>query len=234
MKTKCVAYYRTSSLTNVSESKDSKKRQSRVCKQYAKNNRLEISDEFYDAGVAGSLNIFERGAFASMIEYCEANNISKIVFEKADRFSRDLMVQEFGYLQLQKKGFEIISASGDAKFEDDINAALLRQMIGAITEYDRKNVVARLKSGRSSKALENKKEGIKTLKGKGKCEGRKSYQETDSELIQHAKKLRRTKKFGKKLSYMKISDKLSEMGYKTKKGNMFSASQVKRLVSGTQ
>jgi len=69
-----------------------------------------------------------------------------------------------------------------------------------------------------------------TLKGDGKCEGRKSYQETNQELIQAAKKLYRKPRNGERLSLLKVSKALFDEDFKTVKGKAFSASQVQRLV----
>ena len=44
----CVAYYRTSSATNVGSDKDSLKRQQEAVQAYAKSNKLQIVREFYD------------------------------------------------------------------------------------------------------------------------------------------------------------------------------------------
>ena len=49
-----VAYYRTSSATNVGADKDSLKRQKEAVANYAKSNKIEIVREFYDAAVSGS------------------------------------------------------------------------------------------------------------------------------------------------------------------------------------
>ena len=53
-KTTAVAYFRTSSATNVGEDKDSLPRQKDAVAAYAKATGLEIVREFYDAGARGS------------------------------------------------------------------------------------------------------------------------------------------------------------------------------------
>lgn len=55
--TNCLAYYRTSSATNVGEDKDSLKRQKQAVEDYAKKNKLTIIKEFYDKAVSGSDHI---------------------------------------------------------------------------------------------------------------------------------------------------------------------------------
>jgi DNA invertase Pin-like site-specific DNA recombinase len=54
-KVPAVAYFRTSSTSNVEADKDSERRQRDAVKSYAKTNRLEIVTEFYDAAVAAPI-----------------------------------------------------------------------------------------------------------------------------------------------------------------------------------
>ena len=56
--TNCLAYYRTSSATNVGEDKDSLKRQKQAVEEYAKKNKLNIVREFYDKAVSGSCLLY--------------------------------------------------------------------------------------------------------------------------------------------------------------------------------
>ena len=49
-----VAYYRTSSATNVGEDKDSLRRQQEAVTSYAANKDINVVEEFYDAAVSGA------------------------------------------------------------------------------------------------------------------------------------------------------------------------------------
>jgi hypothetical protein len=51
---KAIAYYRTSSATNVGTDKDSLTRQKSAVTAYAKRHGIRIADEFYDAAVSGA------------------------------------------------------------------------------------------------------------------------------------------------------------------------------------
>jgi hypothetical protein len=51
---KAIAYYRTSSATNVGADKDSLARQKAAVTAYAKANKIAIVAEFYDAAVSGA------------------------------------------------------------------------------------------------------------------------------------------------------------------------------------
>ena len=105
------------------------------------------------------------------------------------------------------------------------------QLQGVFSELDKNLIVKRLRKGRQSAKDENKKKGSSlTLSGDGKCEGRKSYQETHQELIKTARRLYRKLRNGQRRSLLKVSEALLKMGYSTSKGKPFSASEVQRLV----
>jgi len=70
-----------------------------------------------------------------------------------------------------------------------------------------------------------------TLDKRGKCGGRKSHKELDPTLVKKAKLLyRRHPTTKKRRPLLNISEELFNLGFKTKKGKPFSASQIKRLV----
>ena len=95
-KIQAVAYLRTSSATNVGPEKDSDKRQRAAIAAYAKAAGVEIVETFYDEAVLGADLIETRPAFKAMLERLLSNGVRTIVVETANRFARDLMVQEVG------------------------------------------------------------------------------------------------------------------------------------------
>jgi DNA invertase Pin-like site-specific DNA recombinase len=182
MPTKAIAYYRTSSATNVGEDKDSEARQKRAVEAYAKRAGYEIVASFYDAAVSGADPVDVRPGFAEMLRLIAGNGVRVILVESADRFARDLMVQEAGYAYLQKLGVKLVSvASPEAFLSDTPSAVLMRQMFGAISQFERAMVVAKLKGARDRK---RKATGAKV-------EGRKTYLESVPETVALAKRLAR-------------------------------------------
>tara|TARA_B100000131_G_scaffold189499_1_gene182365 strand:- start:1774 stop:2454 length:681 start_codon:yes stop_codon:yes gene_type:complete len=217
---KVVSYYRTSSQANVGDDKDSKKRQEASCDLYAKRNRCSVVNTFYDAGVSGSTSALDRPEFKRMIGWCEDNDVRAILVEDVKRYARDIVMQETTYRTLASMGYEIISATGDVKFDDDIQSTLMRQMVGAFAEYDRKAIALRLKVARQ-----------RIRAKKGKCEGRKSLKEifgevTFKKIIKKAHDLH-----DDNMSYAKIADVLAKQGWlQPSKLKPFTKSQVLRLI----
>ena len=89
------------------------------------------------------------------------------------RLARKLSVQEQALEVLRKRGIKVVSASDPRLFSDDTPEGVLRlQMMGAISEYEHKKTIAKLKNGRENKRKVSK---VTTLVGVAKVEGRKNF-----------------------------------------------------------
>ena len=99
-----------------------------------------------------------------MLERIESNRVRTIIVETANRFARDLMVQEVGYAKLRERNIELIAADSPTSFIDDTPTAILvRQVLGAIAQFDKTMTVAKLRGARE-----------RIRRQQGKCEGRKT------------------------------------------------------------
>jgi DNA invertase Pin-like site-specific DNA recombinase len=213
MDTNGVGYYRTSSQSNVGEDKDTKKRQQNAVMNYASSNGMNVVAEFYDKGVSGTKEIPNRTSFMDMLNYCEDNSIDTIVLESPDRLSRDLVILETGFQYLTSLGYKLISAANPNTFiEDTPNAKLIRQVLGVILQFQKSEIVMKLKVARDRKKPINESRGYTNRKGKGKCEGRKYLTDRNPELfdlvVSYRKKIDR--KTHQPFSYRKISTLIKE------------------------
>src|SRR5229473_4995954 len=145
---------RTSSATNVGEGKDSEPRQRAAIGAFAEKAGYVIADDdwYYDAAVRGADSIESREGFIAMLARIESNGVRTIIVETANRFARDLMVQEVGFDMLKKAGITLIAADSPAAFLDDgPTSKLIRQILGAVAEFEKASMVAKLKGARDRK-----------------------------------------------------------------------------------
>lgn len=221
MTERAIAYLRTSSAANVGG--DSDKRQRDAIARYARSAGIEIASEFYDAAVSGADPIDQREGFTSLLAWAQENDVRTIIVENASRFARDVIVQETGYRLLTAQGFTLIAADDPAAFTADTPTQdLVRQILGAVAQFEKANLVAKLKAARDRKSREEGR----------RIEGRKGYADTRPELVREAKRLaRRSPKTGEKRSLREIAAELAAAGYTTAAGKPFSASQVQRLIA---
>jgi DNA invertase Pin-like site-specific DNA recombinase len=216
-----VAYIRTSSAANVGTDKDSDKRQRVAIEAFAKRAGYELLDKFNDAAVSGADPIESRPGFAAMLERIAGNGVRTIIVETASRFARDLMVQEVGFARLQQLGVTLIAADSPQSFLDDTpTAKLVRQVLGAISEFDKAMLVAKLRGARERKRREA-----------GKCEGRKSHAERNPELVARVRQLRRRRPKGGQRSLREISAELASRGVLNERGNAFSPASISSMLA---
>ena len=78
---------------------------------------------------------------------------------------------------------------------------------------------------RLRRKIVNKQKGIVTLEGEGKLGGRKSYLETNPELVVRTKELRR-----KGYTHKEISKVLFDMGFVNGKGKELAPTQISRII----
>ena len=211
MEREVVGYYRTSSLSNVGSDKDSRKRQRHSVLSFTKSNGMKLVEEFYDEGVSGTLDVMNRPQFLSMLSFCEKNGIDTICFESSDRMSRDLLIMETGFHYLSNLGYKLISVSNpDTFIEITPTGTLIRQVLGVISQFEKSNLVDKLRVSRERKSLLNKSRGYISRSGRGKVEGRKFLTQLYPQLEELVVSYRRVvdKRTRKPLSYMKISNLL--------------------------
>ena len=195
-------------------------RQKQAIREYAKANGITIKKIFLEEGVSGTLA--DRPALADMLLELERNGtgVKTIIVERVDRLARDLMVQENIIHDLQKSGFDLISVmEGDDLLSGDPTRKLIRQVLGAVAEYDKTMTVLKLRAARDRKR-----------KAQGKCEGRKSYTEEAPQVIQEIRRLRRKRKGERRSTYKEVAAELNRQGLTTISGKPFTASNVQRLM----
>ena len=142
-----VAYYRTSSAANVDG--DSEERQRLAVHSYAEYAGLDIVAEFYDAAVSGADAIDARRGFRELLAALADRGVSKILVETANRFARDLIIQETGWRYLRARGVELIAVDSPNAFLDDTpTAVLIRQVLGAVSQFEKAALVAKLRAAR--------------------------------------------------------------------------------------
>jgi DNA invertase Pin-like site-specific DNA recombinase len=217
MSKKAFAYYRTSSAANVGEDRDTLKRQRAAVEAYAAKNGIEIVGEEYDAAVSGADPLEAREGFVALLSRIAANGARTILVETANRFARDLIVQETGWKMLRDRGIELIAVDSPTAFLDETPTAIfIRQVLGAAAQLDKAMTVAKLRGARERKK-----------RATGKCEGRKSITELRPELAESARELRRRRPTP---TLRAIAAELAAGGHLAKSGKPYAPSVVARML----
>ena len=136
------------------------------------------------------------------------------------RTKDDGLRQGVGFAKLKALGITLIAADSPQSFLDDTpTSKLIRQILGAVSEFDKAMVVAKLKGARDRKRALT-----------GKCEGRKSHADTHPELVALVRQLRRRRPKGGQRSLREISAELTLRGYVNERGAAFSAASISSML----
>jgi DNA invertase Pin-like site-specific DNA recombinase len=209
-----VAYLRTSSATNADG--DSETRQRLAIETYGKRAGYVIADDdwFWDVDVKGADPVTERPGFKAMLDRIAGNGVRTVIVETANRFARDLIVQLTGHDYLKKLGVLLIAADAPDHFlEETPTAVLIRQVLGAVAQFEKASLVAKLKGARDRKKAET-----------GKCGGAKTILERDPRVVAAAKAL--VSPGQKKRSLREIAVELEARGFVSRKGTRFAPAVI--------
>lgn len=124
---------------------------------WAKSNNHRVVLWTRDEGVSGSNGLDTRHGLGDALEALRDGTVDGIVVYRLDRLARDLIIQETLLAEVRRLGGGVLSTSGaeDAYLvddPDDPSRRLIRQVLGAVAEYERSMIVLRLRSGRRRKA----------------------------------------------------------------------------------
>lgn len=222
---KAVAYLRTSSAANVGSDRDSDKRQLAAINAFAQANDFEVVGVYYDAAVSGADPVTERAGFMDMLSRVVNNRAKTILVESPDRFARDLAVQLAGHDMLKGMGIALIPATAPDFFREDTpTAVLVRQVLGAIAQFEKASTVAKLAAARKRRR-----------EVAGKCEGRKSHAELRPEVVKLVKQLRHVgagrKPKGGVPSLRAIAAELATAGHLNERGQPYSPKSIAVMLS---
>ena len=219
---KAVSYLRCSGLGQVDG--DTWDRQTAAITKYAKHHGIEVVDEFRDAGVSGTKDLDNRPGLAALLDRVESNGVKIVLVENATRLARDLMVGEVILQQLTNAGCKVIAADSGTDLtadSDDPTRRLIRQVLGAVAEFDRRVTVMKLRAARERKRSRGQR-----------CEGRKPFGclPGEAETLARIRELRRKPPYGRRRSLQQVCDYLNAEGLPTRSGKPWTKQAVNRIL----
>ncbi len=218
---KIALYLRVSGLDQVEG--DGFERQVHSCMGFLRrNNLLPIDPElvFKEEGVSGTVEGMDRPAFAELLGRAEAEQIDTIVVERMDRLARNLMVSEVLLGECRKRGIKVFAADQGTTTDmasdgGDPTKDLIRQIMGALAQWERACIILKLGAARARLRAKN-----------GKCEGCKPYGTRPGEK----QILEILGNFAETLTLQGLADVLNEGGMKTRKNTKWTTAAVYSLL----
>lgn len=146
-------------------------RQEDTIHAFCKEKGWGVQGRWNEEGVSGTIEAMDRPAFAEMLSHCEDYGVKAIVVERADRLARDLIVSELLLKECKARGLQVFEAASGTELtgDEDPTRTLIRQILGALAQWEKSVIVTKLKKARDRKRRET-----------GRCEGVAPMWETAS------------------------------------------------------
>lgn len=135
--------------------------QAEQIRRWCQQNGHRLVGHHEDAGQSGTLGVDRRLALADALHDCATRKARGIVVARLDRLARDLIVQETLIAEAGKSGARIFSCNDtenayldDPALDQDPSRTLVRQMFGAIAQYERAMIRMRMDAGKARKISE--------------------------------------------------------------------------------
>lgn len=148
----------------------------------------------HDEGVSGSNGLDTREGLAHVLAALEGRDreADVLVVYRLDRLARDLVVQETTIARLDAAGIDVLSVTEpDVKADnDDPTRTLIRQVLGAISQYEAAVIRARMEAGKAAKAARGGYVGGRPPFGYRAVGGDLSPDPTEQATIARARQLR--------------------------------------------
>jgi DNA invertase Pin-like site-specific DNA recombinase len=212
------SYLRVSSPGQADPDKDGLPRQRRAVSAWAEANGVIIAQEFAEPA-SGATEGMDRPGWRALMLALLASGVETVVIERLDRLARDLMVQETVIADLRKRGFKLVSTAEPDLMANDPTRVLIRQLLGAVAQYDKAQIVAKLRAG-----------NIRKRQLTGRSEGRKPYGQHPKLPAEAAVLARMRELRGAGSSLEAIAVTLNAEGVAPRRGQRWHASAVRSIL----
>lgn len=149
------AYLRVSTATQ--QDGDGYDRQLAACKRLAESKGWTVSRVFQEQE-SGSVDSLDRPRLLEALSLCGGEaGYDTLIVERVDRIARDLIVAELFFRECQRRGVKVYAADTGEELvsaDGDPTRKLIRQILGALAEWDKSQLCRKLQSGRRKRASE--------------------------------------------------------------------------------
>ena len=202
--------------------------QRKAIADYAKVNGLRLLRTVSDEGISGSNGLDARKGLAEVLTVVESGQVSGLVVYRLDRLARDLILQETLMTRMRKAGVEVLSVTEPDIDSEDGTRVLVRQILGAVSQFERALIRSRMMGGRAAKIASGGYGGGRPPFG-WRAENKELVPEPrEQEAIALVRQLA-----DEGLSSRQIAARLQETGHRPKVGVRWSSTQVLRVIQRT-
>lgn len=224
---KLAAYVRVSTLDQV-ENGNGLDIQAKAISDWAADQGYEITEVFADEGISGKNDIADRPGLADAIASVKYNGNEGLVVVSLDRLARTLTVQEGALASVWNGGGQVYTVDQGEVMQDDPEdpvRTMVRQILGAVSQFEAASIKRRLMKGRQAKAEAGGYIGGNTPYG---------YRSEAAELVPDPQEQRTLKVMAELrkqgTSYRGISRELMALGFPPRKAGQWYPNTVRDIL----
>jgi DNA invertase Pin-like site-specific DNA recombinase len=199
--------------------------QEKAIRDYARAHGIRLIDIARDEGISGAKSEEARPGLALALIRLEAGEADLLLVARADRLARDLILQETVIRDLKRWGRDILSVAEPGLVAEDGQRTLIRQILGAISQYEGWLIAARLRAGREMKRARGGYAAGRPPYGYRATRGALEPVPDEQAAIGEAIELR-----SQGMSLRQIARQLTEHGHRPKGSGVWHPPQVARLL----
>jgi len=190
--------------------------------RYAKAHRLTVVQEFREP-VSGARDGFDRPGLTDLFVAVKSDGVKTVLVERADRLARDLMVGEVILAEFRKLNVKVIATDSGIDLtvaDDDPTRVLIRQVLGAVAQFEKSAIVQKLRAARER------------IRRQGdKCEGRKPFGTFDGEgqVVDFIREFRKKRGRRPRPTWQATADALNDEGLATRSGKPWNPATIWRI-----
>ena len=210
-------------------------RQQETIGTFAAGHEYKIADWYIESHTGKDLE--GRPQFSSMRAAMVSNGVRCVIVEKLDRLARSVLIQETIIADFKDNGILLVSATPceEDLCGDDPTRVVIRQILAAFFEYERKMIVSKLKDARERIKRDGRKPGQKNystdpIKNK-RAEGRKPYGEDSLKPWETATLERMFSLRAAGQTFKQIAELLNNESVPARMGGLWSESAVHKILS---
>lgn len=199
--------------------------QERAIRDWTKREGVRLVDVERDEGISGSNGLDSRLGLARALVRLRKGEAETLVVYRLDRLARDLVLQETTIQQLGKAGVRVVSVAEPAVDGDEPTRDFVRQVLGAMAQFERAKIRGRMQAGIAAKKAGGGYVGGRPGYGYSATGGKLEPVKSEQDAIALARRLRK-----RGASLRAIARELDAKGFRTKAGRQWAATQVARAL----
>ena len=205
--------------------------QREAIRKWASGNGNRIVGEFRDEGISGSNGLETRAGLGDAFEYLKRGKAEGLVVYRLDRLARDLVLQETLLAEIRKMDADLFSTSnvenGYLSDDDsDPSRALIRQVLGAVNQYERKMIRMRMLAGQKRKAKDGGYAGFGSPPLGQRAEGKELVADPAEQVT--VRRIIALRGEGKSLRNIVVT--LTEEGHKPKRSSRWHPQTIAKII----